>query len=247
MKLYDRYAGSATAARREQRKFCTKRWIGMAVCIPLWLLLFGAAWFLVSDTGGMFFLFWGLVVLCFILFSECIFPLRQNDLHTFGFDGRDFAVMGVNGKVKRLIKSSDLEMIHILPAEKPATRIRYRRRGGGRHAIFSRFGEKKLVNGRKRFVHEPMALLLTKEHLQRDGLGWQDFYYAGPGTFLYNNVGFVIGSGNVKIFLKLLESSACPVMTNREFYELHKEMLDELFAQAGMDMRRLMIEGDEGK
>ena len=247
MKIYDRYAGSPQAARREQREFCTKRWIGMAICIPLWLLLLGAAWFLVSGTGAMFFLFWGLVVLCFILFSECILPLRQNDLHTFGFDGRDFAVMGVNGKVKRLVKCGELEMIHILPAEKSATRIRYRRWGGSRRAIFSRFGEKKLVNGRKRFVHEPMALLLAKEHLQYDGLDWRDIYYAGSGTFLCNNVGFVIGGSNVKIFLKLLQNSTCPVMTNREFYELHKEMLDELFAQAGMDMRRLMIEGDEGK
>lgn len=242
MKIYDRYAGSAKAARREQRKFCTRRWIAMAVCVPVWLLLAGAARFVVSGTGTMFFLFWGLVVLCFILFSECILPLRQNDLYTFGFDGRDFAVMGVNGKSKRIVKPEELEMMHIVPANKPVTRIRYRRRGGGRHAIFTRYGEKKLVNGRKRFVHEPMALLLTKEQPQDRGLSWTDHVYPNPETLLYNNIGFIIGGENTRIFLKLLQNSTCPVMMSREFYELYKEMLNELFARAGMNPERLQMD-----
>lgn len=242
MKIYDRYAGNAGAARRKQREFCTRRWLGMAFCIPMWLLLAGVAWFLASGMGAMFLLFWGLVALPIILFVECIFPLRQNDLYTFGFDGQDFAVLGVSGKVKRLVKSGELEMIHILPAQCPATRIRYRRRGGGSHALFTRFGEKKLVNGKKRFVHKPMALLLTKEQPQDKGLTWQDSVYPKPETLLYNNISFVIGGGNAKIFRKLLQSSACPVMVNREFYELHKERLDELFAQAGMIPERLQID-----
>lgn len=241
MKIYDRYAGSAKAARRGQRKFCTRRWIAMAVCIPVWLLLAGAAWFLVSGTGAMFFLFWGLVVLSFILFSECILPLRQNDLYTFGFDGQNFAVMGVNGKAKRLVKPENLEMIQIIPAEKPATRIRYRRRGGGRHAIFTRFGKKKLVNGRKRFVHEPMALLLAKEQRQDRGLSWTDYVYPSPETLLYNNIGFVIDSGNAKIFLKLLQSSTCPVIISNRMYGLHRGLMDELFVHSGMDMNRLKV------
>lgn len=216
----------------------------MIACILLWLSLLGTAWFLVPGKGAMFFLFWGLVVLTILLFRECIFPLRQNDLYTFGFDGRDFAVMDVSGKVKRLVKSGELEMIHILPAEKPATRIRHRRWGGGMHAIFTHFGEKKLVSGKKRFVHEPMALLVTKEQPQNKGMTWQDIYYSGPQTFPYNHIGFVIGGGNVKIFLKLLQNSACPVLMSRKFYELHKERLDELFAQADMNPNRLQVDGE---
>jgi len=219
----------------------------MAAAVLAYMLLLGAAHLLVPGTGVAFFLFWGLVVLCFILFDECIFLLRQNDLHTFGFDGRDFAVMRVNGKVKRTVQPEDLEMIHILPAEKPVTRIRYRRRGGGRHAIFTGFGKKRMVAGKRCFIHEPMALLITKEQPQDRGFSWTDRAYPRAETLLYNNIGFVISGGNVKIFLKLLESSTCPVMTNRKFYELHKERMEELFAQAGMDMRRLMIEGDERK
>lgn len=244
MKVYDRYGGSAGAARRGQREFCTKRWLGLAGCIILWLLLLGVTYFLVPETGTWFFLFWGPVVLVAILFIECIFPLRQNDLYTFGFDGRDFAVMGVSGKVKRLVKCVDLEMIHILPAQWPLTRVRYRRRSGGWHALFSPFGEKRLVNGKKCLVHEPMALLLSKQQPNDKKLNWEERAYPRPETLLYNNVGFVIGGGNAKIFLKLLKSSACPVITNRKFYELHREMLDELFAQVGMDIKRLQIDGE---
>jgi len=242
MKVYDRYGGSATAARRKQRKFCTRCWLGMAGCLTLWPLLLGTAFFQVSATGAKFLLFWGLVALSVILLAECILPLRQNDLCTFGFDGKDFAVLGVSGKAKRLVKSGELEMIHIIPAQRPATRIRYRRRGGGSHALFFRFGEKRMVNGKRCFVHAPMALLLTKEQPQDRGLTWQNNVYPKPETLLYNNVGFVIGGGNIKIFLKLLQNSTSPVMMNREFYELHKEMLNELFARAGMNPERLQID-----
>lgn len=244
MKIYDRYAGSAGEARREQKQFYIQRWLGLVGGILLWLLLLWAACFWIPTAGVRFFLFWVLVALAIMLFDECISPLRQNDLYTFGFDGKDFAVLGVSGKVKRLVKCGELEMIHILPAQGPATRIRYRRRSGGKHALFFRFGERKRVNGKKRFVHEPMALLLTKEQPYDKKLDWTDRVHPSPEHLLYNNIGFVISGGNTKIFLKLLKNSACPVMTNRKFYELHKEMLEKLFAQAGMDMNRLQIDGE---
>jgi hypothetical protein len=206
--------------------------------------LIAAAWFLGLPANARFCLGLGFVVLIILLFREYIPPLGQNDLYTFGFDGRNFAVLDISGKVKQVVKPAELEMIHILAAQMPGTRTRIWRgnRSRGFGTPFTRFGEKKLVNGKKLFVDEPMALLLTKEQQQGRNMYWMDICYPKSETLLYNNIGFVISGGNTKIFLKLLQNSACPVMMNREFYELHRERLDGLFAQANMDMGRLNIE-----
>ena len=248
MKIYDRYGGSSANAQAERRaaflKICLKP-VGYGL---VWLALLGIAYIAEKESAVSRIFVWGAVCIIALTVEECLRPLRGNDLFTFGYDGRNFAAMGINGKPRRIVDVEKLGRIRIVEAKAPYRRSKQKLRYSGSFAIYERYGARKRINGKKRFVADAMALLEPRDYGRRKYSKWvEDWVLDITGEFLCGNVGFVLRGENKKVFIRLLKSTDCPVIIRRDFYSLHQKLLDKLFAQAGMDMRRLMIEGDEGK
>lgn len=243
MRIYDRYGGSPQRAEEDRRRDYIHTCLKPVKCACLCTAVLALVWMLAPLQA------FGTAAVCAAIFMyysirwDCLYSLRQNDLCTFGFDGREFALLGMNGRVRRAVEPGELRQIAIRRARRACWRTRIRRRHGYAGALFTRCGERRLVNGEKRFVAEPMALLEPIHPVQdKAKTGWED---APMDVFLYSNIGFVVGGENRDVFISLLRNSACPVAIRREFYTLHRRRLDELFAQSGMDMSRLIIEEEE--
>jgi len=246
MKIYDRYGGRSAQAQADRRAALLKIWLKAAGYILAWLALLGMAHLLESEGAFRKILILGGLCVFVLILEECVRPLRENDLFTFGYDGHNLALMGIGGKPRTIISPEELNCIRIDEASRPFRRHKQSLRYFGRISVFERYGERRKIQGKKRFVAEPMVLPEPRIRCGKDYPGWLKRTIVDPdGEFLCWNVGFVPKGENKQVFVRLLQDTRCPVVIRRDFYHLHRRLLDGLFEQSGMDMGRLVLEGKE--
>lgn len=245
MKVYDRYGGSPAHARSARRAaFLTIILKLIGYCL-VWLAVLGAAHLAGRERTFWYILILGGPALLGLIAAECLYPLLENDLLTFGYDGRSFAVLGIRGKARRVIAVDQIGCIRLEEACSPFGRGKRTVRFFGRAAIYEPYGERRRIRGKKRFLADVMVLPEPRDYRGKEYPGWMEkIFIHKTGEFLCSHVGFIPRGENRRIFVRLLADTRCPVVIRRDFYRLHRRRLDALFGEAGLDMNRLRIDGE---
>lgn len=256
MTIYDRYNGDPSAERRRQHERLRKAKRGLredyeqagklAWSLFAAFLLLAVVLLLQDDPPDWMYI---LLVAPFLGFAfvgirwESGGDARKYDLYIYGMEDGAFLLLNPLYEVLKRISPAEICEIRIFAAMRPTTRQRVVPTKGLEKDTtgYEPWGVPREADGEEKVDAYPMAVLHTGD-TEAD---WR--YMHDPiCRRLLNDVLSIVPMGeNAMPFAWALRQSGCPVVVERETYEAHRELLDELFALSGMDMGRLRISRKE--
>lgn len=257
MKIYDRYYGDPTSERNRYMKeegnarfsalMQNKIGIGIILACLAALEIFLACRGDFDSDIGMIMVCIPILAIMMVWWFRRL--RRKCDAWIYGMKDGKFLMLNTVYETIRRIAPGDVREIRILPACRPDTRtIRTRYEKSGYESItwFKPVLEPQKRENHAGFTYYPMAVLYTgKAHM--DWNRYEDatlfrLQDAGFHELLQKQLVIVPHGENREPFVYLLQNSTCLVIISARMYGLHREMMDQMFIQSGMDMSRLVIE-----